>query len=36
LITFSEEYIEPIFGDRNAALVLFTEETGTGYQGVFE
>jgi len=36
LITFSEDYIEPIFGDRNAALVLFTEETGTGYQGVFE
>ena len=36
LITFSEDYIEPIFGDRNAALILFTEETGTGYQGVFE
>ena len=28
LITFSEDYIEPIFGDRNPALILFTEETG--------
>lgn len=31
LITFSEDYIEPIFGDRNPAVILFTEETGTDY-----
>jgi protein disulfide-isomerase A1 len=36
LITFSEDYIEPIFGDRNPAMILFTEETGQGYQTVFE
>jgi len=36
LITFSEDYIEPIFGDHNPALILFTEETGQGYQAVFE
>ena len=36
LITFSEDYIEPIFGDRNPAMILFTEETGEGYQTVFE
>ena len=36
LITFSEDYIEPIFGDRNPAMILFTEETGQGYQAVFE
>ena len=36
LITFSEDYIEPIFGDRNPALILFTEETGTGYQSAYE
>jgi len=35
LITFSEDYIEPIFGDRNPAVILFTEETGTAYQEVF-
>ena len=35
LITFSEDYIEPIFGDRNPAVILFTEEADTGYQGVF-
>jgi protein disulfide-isomerase A1 len=35
LITFSEDFIEPIFADHNPALILFTEETGTGYQGVF-
>jgi len=36
LITFSEDYIEPIFADHNPALILFTEETGTGYQGVYQ
>jgi len=35
LITFSEDFIEPIFGDRNPAVILFTEETGTPYQEVF-
>jgi len=35
LITFSEDYIEPIFADHNPALILFTEESGAGYQGVF-
>ena len=36
LITFSEDYIEPIFGDQNNAVILFTEETGTAYQAAFE
>ena len=36
LITFSEDYIEPIFGDHNPALILFTEESDQGYQAVFE
>ncbi len=36
LITFSEDYIEPIFGDHNDALILFTEETGQGYQAAYE
>lgn len=36
LITFSEDYIEPIFGDHNPAMILFTEETGTEYQKAFE
>merc|ERR1711934_725120 len=35
LITFSEDYIEPIFGDRNPAVMLFTEEADQDYQGVF-
>jgi len=35
LITFSEDYIEPIFGDHQAAAILFTEETGTAYQAAF-
>ena len=35
LITFGEDYIEPIFGDHNPAIMLFTEETGTAYQDVF-
>lgn len=35
LITFSEDYIEPIFGDHQSALILFTEEKDTGYQGAF-
>jgi len=35
LISFSEDYIEPIFADHNPALVLFTEETGQGYQDAF-
>ena len=36
LITFSEDYIEPIFGDHNPAMILFTEEEGTDYQKAFE
>ena len=36
LITFSEDYIEPIFGDRNAALILFTEEADQDYQNVYK
>lgn len=36
LITFSEDYIEPIFGDRNSAMILFTEATGTAYQAAYE
>jgi len=35
LISFSEDYIEPIFADQNPALILFTEETGAAYQDVF-
>jgi len=35
LITFSEDYIESIFGDRNPAVMLFTEEADQAYQGVF-
>jgi len=35
LITFSEDYIEPIFGDKNPAIILFTEEKDTDYQKVF-
>ena len=35
LITFSEDYIEPIFGDRNPAVMLFTEEADQPYQAVF-
>ena len=35
LISFSEDYIEPIFADHNPALILFTEEEGQGYQDVF-
>ena len=31
LITFSEEYISKIFDERNPAVILFTEETGTTY-----
>jgi protein disulfide-isomerase A1 len=35
LITFSEDYIEPIFGDRKSAAILFTEELDTDYQKVY-
>ena len=35
LITFSEDFIEPIFGDHNPAIILFTEEQGTDYQAAF-
>ena len=35
LITFSEDYIEPIFGDKQPAVILFTEETGAAYQDAF-
>ena len=36
LITFSEDYIEPIFGDKNPAIILFTEEADQGYQNVYK
>lgn len=35
LITFSEDFIEPIFADHQPALILFTADEGTDYQGVF-
>ena len=35
LISFSEDYIEPIFADQNPAIILFTEEESAGYQQVF-
>lgn len=35
LITFSEDYIEPIFGKRNAALMLFTDDHEADYSKVF-
>lgn len=35
LITFSEDYIEPIFGDQKSAAILFTEEEGQAYQTAF-
>ena len=35
LIEFSEDYIEPIFGDQQSALILFTEEKDTEYQKAF-
>jgi len=35
LITFSEDYIEPIFGDHQAAAILFTEDTDAAYQASF-
>ena len=35
LIPFSQDYIEPIFTDKNPAVILFTEETGTSYQEGF-
>jgi len=35
LINFSEDFIEPIFADHQNALILFSEEDGTDYQGVF-
>jgi len=36
LIEFSEDYIEPIFGEQKNAAILFTEETGKDYQAAFE
>ena len=35
LISFSEDYIEPIFADHNPALILFTEETGQAWQDAY-
>jgi len=35
LITFSEDYIEPIFGEHKDALILFTEESGKDYQSAY-
>jgi protein disulfide-isomerase A1 len=36
LITFSEDYIEPIFGKGKDALILFTNEEGKAYNQVFK
>jgi protein disulfide-isomerase A1 len=36
LITFSEDYIEPIFGDHNPAVILFTEDTDKDFQKAFK
>ena len=36
LITFSEDYIEPIFGDHKSAVILFTEDSGKDFQSAFE
>lgn len=35
LISFSEDYIEPIFGDHKPALILFTEDSGQAFQDTF-
>lgn len=35
LITFSDDYVEPIFQAGNPAIILFTEETGQAYQETF-
>ena len=35
LITFSDDYVEPIFQAGNPALILFTEETGQAYQDTY-
>jgi len=35
LITFSDDYVEPIFQAGNPAIILFTEETGQAYQDTF-
>merc|ERR1719246_359213 len=32
---FSEDYIEPIFGEQQPAMVLFTEEDSSSYQTAF-
>jgi hypothetical protein len=31
LISFSEDYIEPIFAEKNPAIILFTEEKSSTY-----
>jgi len=36
LITFSEDYIEPIFGKGNNALILFSDDSSAAYNAVFE
>ena len=36
LIEFSEEYIEPIFGKGQPALILFSNDQATGYNAVFK
>jgi len=36
LITFSDEFIEPIFGDQNPAVILFTEDTDKDFQKAFK
>jgi len=35
LFEFGEDYIEPIFAKRNPAMILFTDEKDTKYQGAF-
>ena len=35
LIEFSEEYIEPIFGKSQPALILFSNDQAASYNAVF-
>jgi len=35
LITFSDDYIEPIFAEHNSAIILMTEQKDQEYSAVF-
>jgi hypothetical protein len=35
LINFSEDDIDPIFGKKNPAIILFSNESGQDYQKIF-